>query len=253
MNTTKTVVAIAREASSLEAITTLQEAVSAAMQADGKEASTIQACAKTLAAQVAHLDLPLSSKVALIRATYADEFGALASTKDLTKEQGKRKSNAVAGLIAAVTCYCASDMPVEVAAPTDGKDAVFKKAGELSLSAMKANAATVKETAKAAETVVAQAAMLAAMTPEEKLAAQAASAQKASAAKAASDAAKATLIAEANAETCKEFIANLSGILASNDNREALDAAFLHVGLKLQKCKASPSGESLAAQLAALK
>ena len=252
MNTqAKTVVSIAREAASLSAITDLQGAIKAAMQADGTEAAKIQACAKVLASQVKALDLPLASRVALIRATYADEFSALASTKDLTKEQAKRKSNAIAGLVAAITCYCAESCPVETKAPADGKPAEFKPAGELSLSAMKAAAATVKETVKAEEQKAAATVALAAMTPEQQAAEKAANETKTREAAAAALVAKNKIIHEADAGTIKELGTCLGRVLGTPDLRELLDAAFLVHGLKLSKA-AKPSGETLAAQLASL-
>ena len=249
----KTIISITREAASLAAITDLQGAVKAAMQADGTEAAKVQACAKVLAAQVSALVLPLASKVALIRATYADEFAQLAATKDLTKEQAKRKSNAVAGLIAALTCYCAADLPVETKAPADGKPAEFTKAAELpSLSAMRAAAATVKETAKASEAKAATIAALAAMTPEQKAmeTAKAAEAAKTKAADVAAQAAAATKAA--NAETVAEFLQFLPGIMADADTRGALETGLLAHGLKLTKAKAEPKAGSMAEQLAGL-
>lgn len=253
MQTTKQVVSIAREAASLAAITGLQSAVKAAMQADGNEAAKIQACAKVLANQVTGLVLPLASKVALIRATYADEFAQLASTKDLTKEQAKRKSNAVAGLVAALTCYCAADLPVETKAPADGKPAEFTKAAELpSLSAMKAAAATVKEMAKAEETKAATVATLAAMSAEDKAKAQA-DADKAAKAKAdeIAEQTKAAVKA-ANAETIADLAKHLPEILSDADLRAQLEAAFLTHGLALAKAKAAPKSGSMAEQLASL-
>ena len=249
---TKTVVSITREGASLKAITSLQGAVAHAMQADGKEAASIQACAKVLADQVAGLTLPLASKVALIRATYADEFTQLGATTGLTKEQAKRKSNVVASLNAALVCYCAADMPVEVKAPSEGKDAEFKPARDLSLSAMRANAAAVKETAKAQETQEAATAALAMMSAEEK------AKVKAEAEKAAED--RAATVAEQNKAKAKkadgelvaELAKRLGGILADSENRSALEAAFLTHGLHIAKAKAQPKTGSMAEQLATL-
>jgi hypothetical protein len=251
---TKPVISIVREAASLSAITALQTAVAEGMQADRKESVAIQACAKILAAQVATLNLPLASKVATIKATYADEFAGLSSTKDIDdKQAAKRKSNAAAALNAARVCYVAQDMPVEVRPPADGKPAVFKPAQELSLSAMRAAAATVKETAKAAEAKAAAEAAIATMTPEMKAAAQAAAQAEAEKKAKEAETARLATVAAHNLEIVSDLAKYLPSILAQQDAREALDAALLNAGLVLSKSKKAPAERgSLSDQLKSL-
>lgn len=246
----KTVVSIAREASALAAFTAVSSAIQHAMKADGNESAKIQDLAKRLAAQVADVALPLASKVALIKATYADEFAQMAATKDLTKEQAKRKSNATASLVAALTCYCAADLPVEVKAPADGKPAEFVKAAELpSLSAMKIAAASVKEMAKASEAKAAAEAAIKAMSPADKAKAQAEVKAQAEAKALELAAETAAAVKAANLHMIGELEKRLTHILADNDCRAELEAAFMLHGLQLAKAKRAPISGSMAEQL----
>ena len=132
-------------------------------------------------------------------------------------------------------------MPVEIKAPADGKPAEFKPACELSLSAMRAAAATVKETAKAAESKAAAEAAIATMTPEMKAAAQAAAQVEAEKKAQAAEAARLATIAAHNLEVVAEFAKFLPSILSQQDAREALDAALLNAGLTLSKAKKAPT------------
>jgi len=95
----------------------------------------METLAVALAEQVASINLPVSSKVALAEATYAAEFKKLAEDK-----------NTVAQLRACLWAKVAEDTMVEIAPPSkDGKtEAVFKRAEDLSPKQAKVTLAQLK-------------------------------------------------------------------------------------------------------------
>jgi hypothetical protein len=250
--TTKPVVSIARDAAVLVEFSNLTVVVDGEIKAGRARSSQIQSLALVLSNQVKSLDLPLSSKLGLIKVTYADEFAEMGKTAGLDKEAAKVKSNTVAALNAAIVCYTAGAEPVVVKAAEADKPAVIKAAEDLSLSAMREHAAEIKETVKETEAAAAATAALAVMTPEQRKETEAANAKKAAEAEAASTAKTAKIIAEANTATNAEFCKNLSGILAIPECRKLLEASFLTVGLRLEKCKAAPIANDIKSQLAAI-
>jgi hypothetical protein len=250
---TKTVVSIERSAPVIAFFGDVAEATSAAFRADGNESAKIQKLAQALAGQVESLALPLSSKIALVKATYAQEFAGMASTKDLDKQLAKRKSNAVAALVAALTCYIAADTPVETKAPAEGKPAEFKKAGELSLSAQRAAAAEVKKVVADAEKKSATEAAIAAMTPEQKKATELKLAEIAAAT--AANVAKERQAAQLATATALvgSLAVQLDFIMTTPETNAKLNDLFAAHGFEIKKSKRAPAERgTLADQLKSL-
>lgn len=255
-NAQKTILTLTRAASVIADFSALSTAIAEGFKADANEAKTVQETARELAAQVKNelpAELPLATKLALVRATYADEFSTLSSTKGLDPLQAKRKSNASAGLTAAITCYIMADTPIQVAPPKDGKEATFKKAGELSYSAMRAAAAEVKTIAKEAEAKIETEAKLAAMSVEEKkveqvkadIAAKAAQVKKAEEAKIAADKSALAVISSLDSQ--------FAYIMGDADLRATLAAKLADHGYALTKSKQAPKEKgTLSDQLKAL-
>jgi len=131
----KPVVAITRDAT---AVALFGEVT----QINKSQTAKLTDLAIALAAQVTTLDLPVSSKVALIEATYAGEMTILAADR-----------NVVAQLRALLWAKIAKDTIVEVSPPSkDGKQsAVFKPAGELSPKQAKVHLAEVKRIVRETE------------------------------------------------------------------------------------------------------
>lgn len=240
----KTILTLTRAANVIADFSAIGDALQAGFKADATEASVIQTTAKELAAQCKlelPAELPLATKLALVRATYAEEFSALASTKGLEPLQAKRKSNASAGLTSALTCYIMADTVIEVKPPKDGKPAETKKASELSYSAMKAAAAEIKTIAKEAEAKAETAAKLAAMSEAEKAEAQkvAAEAAKVAAAK------KAETEKIAKDKCALAVISSLDSqftyIMSDADLRGTLQTKLEAHGFTLAKSKKAPA------------